>query len=118
MYKRQGEGTDPDDPTPDPGGPEELAEVLAEIEDEREKAREALAQNPPDYQAWADAQSRIDELLERANAIVLGAAAGTAGDDADDDAGGDGGDADPPTTTEPPEGVQPSNEEEGDEVAA
>ena len=63
------EGEDP--PPPSDGLPETFEELVAEINREWQRAEDALAEDPPDRQAWADALDRIDELLE--HGATLGA---------------------------------------------
>ncbi|MDW3220882.1 MAG: UPF0182 family protein [Acidimicrobiales bacterium] len=52
------------DPPPDDGLPDTEAELLIEIDREFRAADEALAEDPPDRVAWAEAQDRIAELLD------------------------------------------------------
>lgn len=57
------DGGDDDEPPPDDGLPDNPADILLEVAREFDAADAALAEDPPDRVAWAEAQDRIAELL-------------------------------------------------------
>ncbi len=63
----------PDDPggtVPDPTDPVDIVDILDDIETQRATSRAALSADPPDYQAWADAQEELDRLLAQARSLA------------------------------------------------
>ena len=60
------------DPPPEGGLPDTFEELVAELEVLRQRSVDALAEDPPDRQTWADAQDRIDELFEHGRTLGNG----------------------------------------------
>jgi uncharacterized membrane protein (UPF0182 family) len=62
---------DPDDPPPPSDGlPDSLEDLVIEIEELWQASNEALAEDPPDRVASAEALARIDELLAHSRTLT------------------------------------------------
>lgn len=61
---------DPGNPPPDDGLPDTLEDLVIEIEDMWSRSNEALAEDPPDRVASAEALARIDELLAHSRTLT------------------------------------------------
>ena len=84
-----GDADDGDDP---PDAELTLEEVVAEIDRQWQRSQDALAEDPPDRQEWAEALDRIDELLADARELTREGSAADPGESTGSEPDADTGD--------------------------